>query len=54
MLWLPPNTIKGVYLMSSVIVEVLIIAFVDENMSKTFTRRSRQVTLTNGSFTKNM
>lgn len=42
------------YLMSSIIVEVLIIAIMDENMSKTFTCRSRQVTLTNVSFTKNM
>lgn len=32
MLWLPPNMSKDVYLMSSIIVEVLIIAFVDENI----------------------
>lgn len=38
MLQLPPNMSKGLYLISSIIVEIFIIAFVDENMSKTFIR----------------
>lgn len=35
---------KGLCLMRSNVVEVMVIAFVNENMTKTFTARSRQVT----------